>query len=108
MPSILGAVPFIIGLTSAVQKVQYYYDGGCSSYAVEFWPSQNGDCYNYEYGNTNSANIVWADYNSAFCSFFTQSNCQGSAHSACLGWGCTSGNCASNWGSGFKSVQCWS
>ena len=61
-------------------KVQYYTDGGCTSYAVEFHPFTNWACYNYTWGGSNSANIAACktDYQGGICScnFYKSSNCK--------------------------------
>ncbi|USP82015.1 uncharacterized protein yc1106_09289 [Curvularia clavata] len=91
-------------MASAV-KVQYYSDGGCSNYLVEFHPSPAGECYNYEYSNQHSANIASCEGSRAKCSctFYEQRNCKGKSWKATYG----GNNCASNWdGGGHKSVAC--
>ncbi|KAH7399317.1 hypothetical protein BKA66DRAFT_565400 [Pyrenochaeta sp. MPI-SDFR-AT-0127] len=87
-------------------KVNYYKDGGCKDYLVSVNPGWNG-CYNYQYNEMNSANIADCDGSFAGCTcrFFTEKNCKGGAWTTAtgsFGWD----NCASNWGSGFKSMRC--
>ncbi|RYP20882.1 hypothetical protein DL765_002532 [Monosporascus sp. GIB2] len=86
-------------------KIQYYYDGGCSNYAVEFnVPSST--CYNYDWTNSNSANIASCDsmYKDCTCKFYEEKDCKGTLRTAQNDG--PFGNCASNWGKGFKSVIC--
>ncbi|CEI63438.1 hypothetical protein FVEN_g41 [Fusarium venenatum] len=86
-------------------KIQYYYDGGCSQYATEF---KVGDfeCINYDYGNTNSGNVAGCDSrnNDCECKFYQNRDCKGPLMRA--GTDSVFGNCASQWGKGFKSVYC--
>lgn len=104
--SLLSLTTLTTLATASSMKVQYYTDGGCTSYAVETYPFANWDCYNYSWGGSNSANIAACnpDYQGGICSctFFTSSNCGGQGHTA--EWRYS--NCASNWGAGYKSMSC--
>jgi hypothetical protein len=95
----------VIGAVTASQiKAQYYYDGGCTDYAVEFYPPVGG-CYNYAWSSSNSANIahVTGIDGTVRCTFFTQQDCKGASQITTEG---TNQDCASNWGAGFTSVSC--
>ncbi|KAK4609437.1 hypothetical protein CLAFUW4_14604 [Fulvia fulva] len=84
--SLLSLTTLTTLATASSMKVQYYTDGGCTSYAVETYPFANWDCYNYSWGGSNSANIAACnpDYQGGICSctFFTSSNCGGQGHTA--------------------------
>ncbi|RYP45625.1 hypothetical protein DL768_008062 [Monosporascus sp. mg162] len=86
-------------------KIQYYYDGGCSNYAVEF-NVPGSTCYNYDWSNSNSGNVAGCNsrYNDCTCRFYENSDCKGTGKTAQNDG--PFGNCASNWGKGFKSVRC--
>jgi hypothetical protein len=62
-------------------KVQYYKDGGCKDFAVQFSPGTSNRCYGYSYSNTNSANIVSCGGSSVACTcyMFEQDNCKGNS-----------------------------
>lgn len=84
-------------------QVNYYYDGGCSDYAIDIPNPPNDSNYNYQYSNTNSANIANCDsYDYCSCNFYTQPNSSGPMEAADY----YGDNCASNWGGGFQSFTC--
>ncbi|KAH6990012.1 hypothetical protein EDB80DRAFT_882025 [Ilyonectria destructans] len=113
-------------------KIQYYYDGGCSNYAVEFnveaftcmcvspifpTPRTNRALYfleshadmlalhsNYGWGNSNSGNIAGCETGDCTCTFYENAGCSGS--SEITSYDGPFDNCASRWGKGFKSVRC--
>ncbi|KAH7032660.1 uncharacterized protein B0I36DRAFT_361440 [Microdochium trichocladiopsis] len=64
-------------------KIQYYKDYGCKSYNVEFTIT-SGNCWNYGYIGTHSANAVgWPDKDgsaSLICTYFSSKDCQGANH----------------------------
>jgi hypothetical protein len=101
----ISLIATIATMASAI-KVQYYSDGGCSNYLVEFYPPGNGNCYNYEYSNSHSANVATCDGpKGCGCVFYDGRGCKGKAWSSDY----TGKNCASNWdGGGFKSMKCYS
>ncbi|WZH49598.1 uncharacterized protein QYS62_010801 [Fusarium acuminatum] len=90
-------------------KVQYYTDGGCKDYAVSFHPSTSNSCYGYSYSNTNSANIVSCSGRGVVCScyFYEQDNCKGKSARAVALEGTDGSTCQSNWGKGYRSMQCY-
>jgi hypothetical protein len=95
---------FIATSVTATIKVQYYKDGGCTDYAIEFNPPNGGSCWGYEWGGTRSANIAsCSGKNLCYCEFYSETNCNGGKWTAEYGHS----NCASNWsGGGFKSMKC--
>ena len=102
MHSIIFTLSLLATLASTYSiKVQHYYDGGCTSYATEFWPFTNFACYDYQWGGANSANIAWTDAaRGAVCTYYAEGGCRGAEQTR------RGGDCASNWGGGFKSVRC--
>jgi hypothetical protein len=84
-------------------QVNYYWDGGCSNYALDIPMPPNLSNYNYQYSNTNSANIANCDgYDYCYCTFYTQPDSSGPSQEVDY----YGGNCASNWGQGFQSFTC--
>ncbi|GKT90192.1 hypothetical protein Ct61P_08042 [Colletotrichum tofieldiae] len=79
-------------------KIQYYYDGGCSNYAVEF----NVEAFTC----INSGNIAGCDSRTkdCTCTFYENRDCSGAKQITSYDGPCD--NCASKWGKGFKSVRC--
>ncbi|KAJ0426180.1 hypothetical protein BJY00DRAFT_307679 [Aspergillus carlsbadensis] len=103
LPSTLLAslLALTAGTTAYELKVNYYSDGGCDDYVLSFWPGDIGDCYNYDYGGTNSALIAdCKDYGLCDCTYYAERDCQGLSKMA------GTGECASNWGGGWKSLKC--
>jgi hypothetical protein len=100
----LTLLPLLFTLASATIKVQYYKDGGCTDYAIEFNPPNGGSCWDYEWGGIRSANIAsCSGKNLCYCEFYSETNCNGGKWTAEYGHN----NCASNWsGGGFKSMKC--
>jgi hypothetical protein len=89
---------------SLYTQVNYYWDGGCTDYALDIpWPPNNQN-FNYAYTNTNSANIASCDgYDYCECTFYAGPDSTGES------WKISyfgDGNCASNWGAGFQSFNC--
>lgn len=89
-------------------QVNYYYDGGCSDFAVSPPNVPNalgsGDSYGYQWTYSNSANVANCDgYLVCVCLFYTGPNLEGSVQVADYG----GHNCASDWGVGFQSFQCF-
>ncbi|KAI1657997.1 hypothetical protein F4813DRAFT_389261 [Daldinia decipiens] len=87
-------------------QINYYTDGGCSSYLTSVFPSTDGSCYGYSYNGDNSANIANCDAPggyTCYCTFYAQSGCQGASQTVAY----NSGNCASNYGHGFLSMECF-
>jgi hypothetical protein len=83
-------------------NVQYYSDGGCEDYLTTVNPWTNGDCYQFQWGGTNSVNIVDSSSGAnAQCDFFPDPDCGGSSV-----W-VQGPACKSNWGQGFQSMKCW-
>jgi hypothetical protein len=89
---------------STYMQVNYYWDGGCTDYALSIpWPPDN-EIYNYAYTNTNSANIANCDgYDYCECTFYAGPDGTGESWSASY---YVAENCASNWGGGFQSFNC--
>jgi hypothetical protein len=84
-------------------QVNYYWDGGCSNYALDIPMPPNNSNYNYQYSNTNSANIANCDgYDYCYCTFYTQPDSSGPSQKVDY----YGDNCASNWGQGFQSFTC--
>ena len=101
--SLLAA--FAVSASAANIHVNYYTDGGCSSYASSppNVPTNGISCYNWNWTGANSANIADCNgFRQCSCLFFTQDNCQGAVQSVTYG----GNNCASNWGHGFVSFRC--
>ncbi|KAI2779082.1 hypothetical protein F4815DRAFT_475103 [Daldinia loculata] len=60
-------------------QINYYTDGGCSSFLVAVFPPTDGSCYDYSYSGDSSANIANCDASgdsSCYCNFYAQSGCQ--------------------------------
>ncbi|KUJ07552.1 uncharacterized protein LY89DRAFT_789630 [Mollisia scopiformis] len=107
MKFITAFVLSVASLASAGSiHINYYTDGGCSDYLVS--PPNvptDGSCYTYQYGGTNSANIANCNgFGGCYCDFYEYSNCEGLSEPA----GTPDGpDCASNYGIGFASFQCY-
>ena len=100
-------LPLLVAMTSAT-KIQYYKDGGCTDYAIEFKPPMDGTCWNYQWGGTHSANIAACTplRYGCYCTFYQEADCSGGKWTVSVA-GSGGKNCASNWaGGGFKSMQC--
>ncbi|KAL4910985.1 hypothetical protein BDW74DRAFT_172438 [Aspergillus multicolor] len=101
LPHLLSALTVITAVSAYELKVNYYSDGGCSDYLVSVWPSVVGDCYDYDYSGTNSANIAdCKDFYACGCTFYQEKGCTGTESSP------LTGSCKSNWGGGWKSMKC--
>ncbi|WYZ46847.1 hypothetical protein EsH8_IX_001072 [Colletotrichum jinshuiense] len=103
LPTFLTVLATVGSVAAKSAKIQYYYDGGCSNYAVEF----NVDaftCINYDWTNSNSGNIAGCDTDDCTCTFYANRDCSGTSKITSIDG--VYDNCASNWGSGFKSVRC--
>ncbi|KAB8234040.1 uncharacterized protein BDW43DRAFT_310713 [Aspergillus alliaceus] len=98
-PFILASV--ITAVSAAELKVNYYSDGGCTNYLTSIWPGDVGRCYDYDYTNTNSANIANCNgYQLCTCSFYSEKGCKGKEEYR------IGSSCASNWGTGWASMKC--
>jgi hypothetical protein len=97
--------PFITTVYAATLHVNYYSDGGCENWLTDVYPSVDWTCYGYDWTGTNSVNIADCTFpnGDCVCTFWTQSGCTGASQTVVYG---QSGNCASNWGHGFVSMQC--
>jgi hypothetical protein len=100
----LTILPFLSATVFATMKIQYYNDGGCTDYAIEFNPPNDGSCWGYQWPGTHSANIAsCSGRNLCYCEFYSEDNCGGGQWTATYG----QNNCASNWnGGGFRSMKC--
>ncbi|KKO98501.1 hypothetical protein THAR02_09403 [Trichoderma harzianum] len=97
--SVLG----LISSASAGIQLNAYTDGGCSNYAGQFNQPSNGVLTNWAVSGSNSANIANCDgYTWCDCYWWTGPNASGNMGYTAYG----SNNCASAWGSGWKSVSC--
>jgi hypothetical protein len=60
-------------------KINYYTDSSCTAYTTQISPKLDS-CYNYQWGGTNSANIVGCGGepcgNICECVFYSGANCQ--------------------------------
>ncbi|TVY47285.1 hypothetical protein LCER1_G008519 [Lachnellula cervina] len=84
-------------------QVNYYKDGGCKDFAAKIENPPQGKDYDYAYGGSNSASIANCNgYSYCECTFYTNQGSSGPSETA--NWG--GSNCASNYGSGFKSFTC--
>ncbi|TVY46620.1 hypothetical protein LOCC1_G003303 [Lachnellula occidentalis] len=85
-------------------QVNYYTDGDCKEYATAIKTPPEGQVYDYSYGGSNSASIAECNgYGFCTCTFYQNEGGSGVNEVATYG----GNNCASNWGSGFKSFECW-
>lgn len=108
-------IPFIAATTALASNIQvnYYYDAGCSDYAVEV-DNVPTDCFTWGWRGSNSANIAKCvnpatgqeRQNGCQCQYYTQPNCQGpSEYRYWIDYGFDP-SCASNPSQGFQSFQC--
>jgi hypothetical protein len=96
-------LPLLAATVSAGKvKVNYYKDGGCTDWLASFNPADDGSCYNYALAGMNSANVVDCHELSCACDFYPENNCNGKSRLAST----ENGNCASNWGTGYRSMKC--
>jgi hypothetical protein len=105
----LGVLLFSATLTvDAYIQVNYYWDGGCTDYALDIPMPPEQEIYNYAYTNTNSANIANCDYYWCDCTFYAGPDGTGESWYVSSPSPSTAGNgnCASNWGGGFQSFIC--
>ncbi|KAL3444412.1 hypothetical protein BJX65DRAFT_310993 [Aspergillus insuetus] len=104
LTTLLAATAALASTATAIDfqlKVNYYSDGGCTDYVTSIWPHSNGDCYDYDYGGTNSANIANCDgFQLCDCTYYAEKGCTGKELQR------FGGSCASNWGAGWKSMSC--
>ncbi|KAL5344294.1 hypothetical protein ACLOAV_010723 [Pseudogymnoascus australis] len=98
-----------LGISTTVQagiKVNYYHDGGCSDYAFSTTDVPYYEYHNLDPAGTNSVNIANCNVSPekhCRCTFFADQNGGGKSVQADN----PGKNCASNWGSGFKSFYCY-
>ncbi|KAH8660041.1 hypothetical protein BX600DRAFT_438266 [Xylariales sp. PMI_506] len=99
---------FLLVATASATNVQYYYDGGCSDYAVEIDNVyEDGSCFGYQWTGSNSANIATCSESVCQCTFYAQAGCEGLSEQASIVTGDPdAANCASNYGAGFQSFRC--
>jgi len=101
----LSAILAAASPIAAQLKVNYYTDGGCSQFRTSLYPFPNGQCFDFEYSQSPSANIAdCAGYKTCRCDFYVHAYCQGGVDSVTYN---TGDNCASNFPYGFKSMKCW-
>jgi hypothetical protein len=100
-------------VNAQIMKIQYYWDGGCSSFAGdrEVDDFESGNCQPWYISGTWSANI--ADCFDTFglrgcqCTFYTTDDCSGSPYNTGFVPEGVNPNCVGNGGNGFRSFNCF-